>query len=490
MDSWIRADSDLVVVFVHGTFHADLRYDEDSASFISEISGRLPALKIDFVQFSWSSNNLYSARIGAAKSLANYIEDVRPLLEEKCALVLIGHSHGGNVAMEAIRIVGSLGCCDRQVICLGTPLMLARAKRDSYRLLAALGVWIVSVPAINVLRDGAEAFFLLKSGQQDAATAASSFWIGTLAYVPPLLVCFGPLTLWMILFAFALNDAPSARSWEWSGISDAHEDDAEHFNYFFDSNDEVAGLFRALNVEESIAFTVKVCTGVWIGIVAYFYLRVTLHPSIEDLRQFAGQRALYAIKVGFLQASYVVVFYGIVATSLGWLLLARILTFGNRRLGVIQDRLYSKGGAHVVDLSGVKAAPRSSDDAAFTQRLITIVESPYRPYLKVLKIIPFVVLALNGFSALLTLGIVLVFGGSSGLGVATSIVLGPVVAFLAFMALPKTRRPILAFFRSVKAMRAHPHTKLKGDERAVHLTGELLEGLYGNAGYGRNFPKT
>jgi len=330
---------------------------------------------------------------------------------------------------------------------------------------------------MNILRDGSHALFLLRSGAEAASNAVPGFLLGTLAYIPPLVVCFGPLTLWMILFSQSLGTNRVQREWDSSGMSDARDEDEQHFHYFFDSNDEVAALFRAFNVEEGMAFIVKACSLAWLAIVAYYFLRITELPNPQDVAHFAGHEVLFAFDRAFLEASYVVAFTGMVATVLGWLLLARILILGNRRVGAIQDRLYSAGGANLIDVSGITVTQTTGVKPPARLDLITVSEYPSQPYRKVFKRILIASLILAVLSVVGILAIMLLAGPPS-LEVIEVMFLGVVLVFSACFAYPRTRSQIIALYHAQKVWRTHPHTGLKDDPRVVWGVGELIERLF------------
>ena len=126
---------DLVVVLVHGTkprlFGRDLMapptWTKRDSPFRNILAGALGEEPL-FVEFDWSGANTHAARLAAAGRLADLLRQLRR--EHRAArLVLIAHSHGGNVALYAMRQVAPADGAARHpvdgLVCLGTPFLRA-----------------------------------------------------------------------------------------------------------------------------------------------------------------------------------------------------------------------------------------------------------------------------------------------------------------------------------------------------------------------------
>lgn len=83
-------------------------------------------------RFEWSGRNSVSARAKAAEQLAQELETLASIPDSK--LVIIGHSHGGNVALSALKASGAGHVGDKiaGIVCLSTPFLLLRRRRDSF----------------------------------------------------------------------------------------------------------------------------------------------------------------------------------------------------------------------------------------------------------------------------------------------------------------------------------------------------------------------
>lgn len=129
----------LVMVLIHGTrpqlFGRDLmapptwtRRDSPFRNILANALGEEPL----FVEFEWSGTNAHAARLDAAARLADLLRQLRR--EHPIArLVVVAHSHGGNVALYAVRQLATTeGAAPHPVdgvVCLGTPF-LSVALRD------------------------------------------------------------------------------------------------------------------------------------------------------------------------------------------------------------------------------------------------------------------------------------------------------------------------------------------------------------------------
>ena len=117
---------DYVVTLVHGTFARDATWIRKESALSDRLSELLDGSVLT-APFQWTGNNSMEARQAAALELQDHL---RSLLDDwpTAKHVVVGHSHGGNVALYALRdekleseIVG--------VACLATPFLVARPRR-------------------------------------------------------------------------------------------------------------------------------------------------------------------------------------------------------------------------------------------------------------------------------------------------------------------------------------------------------------------------
>lgn len=108
------AAQDRRIFIVHGTYDGTEswpRVVDGHASFASELQR---ACGGDVVPFLWRTSIEHDRRIEAARDLAKQIDAVA----ESARVAVVGFSHGGNVALEAVRHVNRPVDC---VVCLATP---------------------------------------------------------------------------------------------------------------------------------------------------------------------------------------------------------------------------------------------------------------------------------------------------------------------------------------------------------------------------------
>lgn len=133
-----------VTIIIHGTFasQADWWKLGTGGTFADRLESALseqgmcgtvwqPVLKagLSYEHFAWSGDNSHQARVAAGRNLARSLHE----LGQRCSassssplhINLIAHSHGGNVALEALRHLKNTVRVQR-LVCLGTPLISFR----------------------------------------------------------------------------------------------------------------------------------------------------------------------------------------------------------------------------------------------------------------------------------------------------------------------------------------------------------------------------
>src|SRR5690348_505505 len=87
------------VVLIHGTFARDTRWIRQDSPLMAALRVKFPMTSLQ--RFEWSGGNSPNARIRAGLELAAF---GRSLRSRGCRhLQIISHSHGGNVALYALR---------------------------------------------------------------------------------------------------------------------------------------------------------------------------------------------------------------------------------------------------------------------------------------------------------------------------------------------------------------------------------------------------
>jgi pimeloyl-ACP methyl ester carboxylesterase len=123
-----------VFVLIHGTFARGAAWTGDDSKLVATLRDSFPLSNIR--RFLWTGHNSHAARLLAADQLRDEIEAIgREIPQAK--LHLISHSHGGNVALYALRehkvaqLVASL-------VCISTPFIIC-SGRDAGKLYVRCG---------------------------------------------------------------------------------------------------------------------------------------------------------------------------------------------------------------------------------------------------------------------------------------------------------------------------------------------------------------
>lgn len=108
-----------VALLVHGTWGGNSKWAKGEG----ELAAELAAISIPHETFTWSGRNSHAARLKASEDLAGSISRWEG---EGHEVVVVAHSHGGNVARSAIARLASPGApADAQprrlVVCIATP---------------------------------------------------------------------------------------------------------------------------------------------------------------------------------------------------------------------------------------------------------------------------------------------------------------------------------------------------------------------------------
>jgi hypothetical protein len=134
----------LVVTLVHGTWAMTSEWTRPRLKFVKALERALAkrgATDVQFDRFLWSGGNTFAARKRAQDKLACHIRGIAAKHPD-VPHYIVSHSHGGNVALAALRDLMEHGgdVPVQGVACLGTPFLI-RARRDDPPLeqLLALG---------------------------------------------------------------------------------------------------------------------------------------------------------------------------------------------------------------------------------------------------------------------------------------------------------------------------------------------------------------
>lgn len=130
-----------VVVLVHGTWAQDAGWMRDSSTFCTTLEDELKNLGAQSIvlirDFVWSGLNTYRARQEAAAELNKKLYAVIGDFPRSSVFV-VAHSHGGNVALRALRDSPRLKARISGVVCIATPFLKFFKARPTLALLPSM----------------------------------------------------------------------------------------------------------------------------------------------------------------------------------------------------------------------------------------------------------------------------------------------------------------------------------------------------------------
>src|ERR1700730_9046960 len=127
-------------VLIHGTFSLRRWARDPNGSMRTAIAARIPTAR--FEPFEWSGWHSQSARNRAAKRLRVLLADLKRSHQN---IVVIGHSHGGNVGLQAIQDFGCPSDDTFTLITLATPFLYARSASETRNMRALIAGALVLI---------------------------------------------------------------------------------------------------------------------------------------------------------------------------------------------------------------------------------------------------------------------------------------------------------------------------------------------------------
>jgi hypothetical protein len=116
---------DVVITLVHGTFARRADWTAESSPLCAAIRATMQA-PVRFERFLWSGWNTVSSRSKAVERLISHLAAAQTRWPHARHFV-VGHSHGGNIAFQALR-AQSVAARIAGVVCLSTPFLWASPR--------------------------------------------------------------------------------------------------------------------------------------------------------------------------------------------------------------------------------------------------------------------------------------------------------------------------------------------------------------------------
>jgi hypothetical protein len=134
------------LILVHGTWARGAKWIEPGSETVKGVVAQLHAPAAT-VAMRWSGRNTFSARRQASEMLGKEIQE-QASRHPNDKIFVIAHSHGGNVAMQAIQN-GDVRDKISGLVCLSTPFFHVRPRPMAYWFaLTHLIIMFVSIPAL------------------------------------------------------------------------------------------------------------------------------------------------------------------------------------------------------------------------------------------------------------------------------------------------------------------------------------------------------
>jgi len=122
------------VIAIHGTWAKCAAWPRRGGVLHKALEKRLPRHVINWMDppFTWTGANSHQAREMAANKLLSNISSL-PTPSEEDFNILIGHSHGGNIALMSLAISSESRKKISAVVCLSTPFLISTKRTSFFR---------------------------------------------------------------------------------------------------------------------------------------------------------------------------------------------------------------------------------------------------------------------------------------------------------------------------------------------------------------------
>jgi hypothetical protein len=144
-----------ILILIHGTFASNAPWTKAESVFCKHLERKVGG-KITFDRFNWSGGNSHKSRVAAAEQLYIKLDKLAEVKDKK--KIIIAHSHGGNVALYALRKLGHRGL-HFNLITLATPFLNATLR--DYRYILEINMIIIPLMVATIFATGLGTLSLL-----------------------------------------------------------------------------------------------------------------------------------------------------------------------------------------------------------------------------------------------------------------------------------------------------------------------------------------
>lgn len=136
-------NSRYTITLVHGTFARDAKWIDPDSEFSRLIASKLNG-EARFFPFRWSGKNSHVARMKASRQLTGHLwKLIRKFPSSRH--FIIAHSHGGNVALSALKELHPKNGSIDGLVCLGTPFFSIKLREEDHGCLVLVAWAMISL---------------------------------------------------------------------------------------------------------------------------------------------------------------------------------------------------------------------------------------------------------------------------------------------------------------------------------------------------------
>jgi hypothetical protein len=131
------------ITLIHGTFAAESAWYQKDSVFARDIQNNL-GQSSEIFSFAWSGSNSHASRIAAGDDLAQHMQRIY-LKYPSAEQIIIAHSHGGNVALYAVKKLAD-PLFEFKIVTLSTPFLIYSVRENSklYRIIPVAAVAVIA----------------------------------------------------------------------------------------------------------------------------------------------------------------------------------------------------------------------------------------------------------------------------------------------------------------------------------------------------------